>query len=40
VVLDEQLTAAALAGMALVFAGLAVLALRSRATRSTVPPDL
>ena len=40
VVLDEQLTTAAFTGMALVFAGLAVLALQSPATRSTVPPDL
>ena len=40
VVLDEQLTGAALAGMALVFAGLAVLALRPRTARRAVPPDL
>jgi DME family drug/metabolite transporter len=40
VVLDEELTGPALAGMALVFAGLAVLAVRPGATRSTVPPDL
>jgi DME family drug/metabolite transporter len=40
VVLDEQLTRAAIGGMALVFAGLAILALRPRATRSIVPPDL
>ncbi len=40
VVLDEQLTAAAVAGMVLVFAGLALLALRPRATRRAAPPDL
>lgn len=40
VVLDEQLTAAALTGMALVFTGLVILALRPRATPSIVPPDL
>jgi drug/metabolite transporter, DME family len=40
VVLDERLTGAAVVGMVLVFAGLAVLALRPRSTRSTVPPDL
>jgi DME family drug/metabolite transporter len=40
VVLDEQLTGAAVAGMALVFTGLAVLALQSRRTPSALPPDL
>lgn len=39
-VLDETLTGAAVAGMALVFAGLAVLALRPRPWRAHLPPDL
>jgi DME family drug/metabolite transporter len=39
-VLDERLTGAATAGMALVFAGLAVLAVRPRPWRARVPPDL
>lgn len=40
VVLDERLTAAAVVGMVLVFAGLAVLALRPRAGGRPPPPDL
>jgi DME family drug/metabolite transporter len=40
VVLDEQLTGAAVAGMVLVFAGLAVLAVRPRQARRIPPPDL
>jgi DME family drug/metabolite transporter len=40
VVLDEQLTRAAVVGMVLVFAGLAVLAVRPRTARRAVPPDL
>ena len=40
VVLDEHLTGVAVAGMVLVFAGLAVLAVRPRPWRARVPPDL
>jgi drug/metabolite transporter, DME family len=38
VILDEQLTGAAFAGMALVFAGLAVLAITGPRTRRRIPP--